>query len=74
MAKLYFKGDEVNHNQLLGEELLNLIEKGIAKAEKQGIFRSLYDIEIMGVAIYYRKNWRYDGVDQKHLEAVGNGS
>jgi hypothetical protein len=65
MAKLYFKGSEISRNQTLDQELLNLLEQGIAKAEKQGTFRSLYDIEIMGVAVYYRKNWRYEGLTRQ---------
>ena len=65
MAKLYFKGSEISRNQTLDQELLNILEQGIAKAEKQGTFRSLYDIEIMGIAVYYRKNWRYDSLTRQ---------
>ena len=68
MAKLYFNGKEVVQNQVLNEELLNLVEQGMARLEKQGTFRSLYDIEIMGVAVYYRKNWRYENVPQKEKQ------
>ncbi len=64
MGKLYIKNAEVTQHKLLKEEILSLVEQLLAKNEKQSIFRSLYDLEIMGVAIYYRKNWRYEGLTQ----------
>ena len=71
MAKLYFDKSKVAQNQELSEELLELIEQGIARVEKQASFRSFYDIEITGVAVYFRKNWRYEGVSQEEAKAVG---
>ncbi len=71
MAKLYFDRSKVAQHQVLDEELLSLVEQGIARLERQGSFRSFYDIEIMGVAVYYRKNWRYEGISQKELKSVG---
>jgi hypothetical protein len=65
MAKLYFTKSDISQCQELDEKLLNIVEHGIARLEKQGSFRSFYDIEIMGVTIYYRKNWRYDRLSQK---------
>lgn len=74
MAKLYFKGSEVVQNQVLSEELLKLIERGIARTEKQASFRSLYDIEITGVAVYYNKKWCYEKLiqteDEKEMEVT----
>ena len=74
MAKLYFKGSEVAQNQVLSGELLNLIEQGIARTEKQGSFRSLYDIEITGIALYYNKKWCYEKIvntkDEEEMEVA----
>ena len=61
MAKLYFDKSEISQHQGLDGELLSLVEKGIARLEKQGSFRSFYEIEIMGITVYYKKNWRYNG-------------
>ena len=74
MAKLYFDKLRVTQNEALSKELLELIEQGIARVEKQASFRSFYDIEIMGIAVYFRKNWRYEGVSQEQAKAVGAGS
>ena len=78
MAKLYFNGSKLNRHQTLSKELLDVVEQGIAQTEKQGIFRALYDIEIVGVTVYYRKNWRYDKLsreeDQKEVEGVVVGA
>jgi len=65
MAKLYFNKLEVSRYQELNEKLLNIVEQGIARLERQGTFRSLYDIEIVGVAVYYRKKWRCDTQSQR---------
>jgi hypothetical protein len=74
MAKLYFKGSEVAQNQVLSGELLNLIEQGIARTEKQASFRSLYDIEITGIALYYNKKWCYEKIvkaeDEKEMKVA----
>jgi len=70
MAKLYFKGPEVTQHQELDKELLELVEEGMAQREKQGSFRSFYDLEIMGVTIYYKKNWRYENLSQEDIESV----
>ena len=74
MAKLYFDKSRVAQNEALSRELLDIIEQGIARVEKQASFRSFYDIEITGVAVYFRKNWRYEGVSQKQAKAVAAGS
>lgn len=74
MAKLYFKGPEVTQRQELGKKLLELVDQGIAKREKQGSFRSFYDLEIMGITIYYRKNWRYEGLSQEEVKSVAANS
>ena len=60
MGKLYLDRLEIPKHAGLSKSLLNLVELGIPKLEEQSIFRSLYDIEIMGVTIYYRKKWHYD--------------
>ena len=77
MAKLYFKGSEILQNQALSEELLELIEQGIARTEKQGSFRSLYDIEISGIAVYYNKRWCYEKLlqaeDEEEMEVAAVG-
>lgn len=70
MAKLYFDKSEVVERQPLSEELLKLVERGITRVEQQRSFQSLYDIEIMGVAVYYRKNWRYDRVAENETKIV----
>lgn len=74
MAKLYFKGPEVTQHQELDKELLELVEDGMTKREKQASFRSFYDLEIVGVTVYYRKNWRYEGVSQEELKNAASGS
>ena len=68
MGKLYFKGPEVAQRDELGKELMELIELGMAQREKQGSFRSFYDLEIMGITVYYKKNWRYEGISQEKLK------
>ena len=70
MAKLYFRGEEIVRSNILNGELLELVERGIEEHEKQRNFRSLYDLEIMGFTIYYRKNWRYDRVAQEEARRV----
>ena len=65
MAKLYFDKSDISQHQGLHEELLGLVERGMERLEEQRSFRSLYDVEITGVAVYYRKNWRYNGLSQK---------
>ncbi|MBD3181800.1 hypothetical protein GF312_05885 [Candidatus Poribacteria bacterium] len=60
MSKLYFNKASISPNHRLLNILISLVEKGIAKIERQHSFRELYDIEILGITIYYRKNWRYD--------------
>jgi len=65
MAKLYFNESEIAQNEGLNERLVALVEGGLARHEKQGSFRSLYEIEITGVAVYYRRTWRYGGQDEK---------
>jgi len=60
MAKLYFNKTEISQHQGLYEMLMSLVENGIAQHEKQSSFRSLYDIEIIGVMVYYKKDWRYN--------------
>ena len=60
MAKLYISNLEISRSQGLNEALSLLVEKKIAEAEKQESLMKLYDIEIQGIAIYYRKQWRYD--------------
>ncbi len=74
MAKLYFDKLRVTQNEALNKELLDLIEQGIARVEKQASFRSFYDIEIMGISVYFRKNWRYEGISQEQVKAVAAGS
>ncbi len=74
MAKLYFKGPEVTQRQELDKELMKLVEQGLAQREKQGSFRSFYDLEIMGITIYYRKNWRYEGLSQEDIKSVAANS
>ena len=64
MSKLYFDKSAILRDQELRERLLALVESGIAKTERQGSFRSLYDIEIAGVTIYYQKNWHFNGSTQ----------
>lgn len=58
MGKLYIKNPDVNKNKILNNELIKIVERN----EKQKIFPSLYDIEIMGVVVYYKKNWRYEAI------------
>ena len=70
MAKLHFKREEIVQKNMLDGELLELVERGIEKHEKQRSFRSLYDLEIMGVTVYYRKNWRYDRVAQEEAKSI----
>ena len=70
MGKLYFKGSEVAQNQELNEDLLNLVEQGMARSKEQLTFRSLYDIEIMGIVVYYRKNWSYESKIQNAVAVV----
>lgn len=65
MPKLYFSKSAILQHEGLSEKLLELVERGVARAEKQASFRSLYDIEIMGIAIYYKKEWRYEVPSQK---------
>ena len=65
MAKLYFNESEIAQQEGLNERLVALVEDGLARHEKQGSFRSLYEIEITGVAIYYKRMWRYSGQDEK---------
>ena len=60
MAKLYFNKSDVSQHQGLEEKILELVEKGMERLERQASFRSLYQIEILGVTVYYRKNWSYD--------------
>ena len=74
MAKLYLDRSKVAQNEAFSKELLELIEQGIARVEKQASFRSFYDIEIMGISVYFRKNWRYEGVSQEQAKAVAAGS
>ena len=74
MAKLYLDKLKVAQNEEFSKELLELIEQGIARVEKQASFRSFYDIEIMGISVYFRKNWRYEGVSQEQAKAVAVGS
>ncbi len=74
MAKLYFDKSRVTQNEALSKELLDLIEQGIARVERQASFRSFYNIEIMGVAVYFRKNWCYESVSHEQAKAVGAGS
>ena len=74
MAKLYFKGPEVTQHQELDKELLELVEDGMTKREKQASFRSFYDLEIMGITIYYKKNWRYENLSQEDIESVAVNS
>jgi hypothetical protein len=66
MGKLYLKNSEVAGKQILNEELLSLVEG----SEKQKIFRSLYDIEIMGIVVYYKKNWCYENLAQKEDQNI----
>ena len=65
MAKLYFNESEIAQHEGLSQRLVALVEDGLARHEKQGSFRSLYEIEITGVAIYYKRMWRYSGQDEK---------
>ncbi len=74
MAKLYFKGPEVTQHQELDKELLKLVEQGMTQRERQGSFRSFYDLEIMGITIYYKKNWRYEGVSQEEVKSAAANS
>ncbi len=74
MAKLYFKGPEVTQHQELDKELLKFVEQGMTQREKQGSFRSFYDLEIMGITIYYRKNWRYEGLSQEEVKSAAANS
>ncbi len=74
MAKLYFKGPEVTQHQELDKELLKLVEQGMTQREKQGSFRSFYDLEIMGITIYYKKNWRYEGLSQEEVKSAAANS
>ena len=74
MAKLYFKGPEVTQHQELDKELLKLVEQGMTQREKQGSFRSFYDLEIMGITIYYKKNWRYEGLPQEEVKSAAANS
>jgi hypothetical protein len=60
MAKLYFDKSEISQYQGLNEGLLELVEKGMVRLEKQSSFRALYNLEIMGITVYYRKSWRYN--------------
>ena len=64
MSKLYFDKLAISRDPELKERLLALVESGIAKTEKQGSFRSLYDIEIAGVTIYYQKSWHFNDSTQ----------
>jgi len=72
MGKIYIKNPDVNKNKSLNDELMKIVERN----EKQKIFPSLYDIEIMGVAVYYKKNWRYEVLSQdeesKELAYIGD--
>lgn len=74
MAKLYFKGSDVAEYQELNKDLLDLIEHGMTETEKQRSFRSFYDIEVMGVAVYYKKNWRYERVTQEDIKKAAGQS
>ncbi|MFC1715455.1 hypothetical protein ACFL6S_17430 [Candidatus Poribacteria bacterium] len=74
MAKLYFKGPEVTQHQELDKELLKLVEQGMTQREKQGSFRSFYDLEIMGITVYYKKNWRYEGLSQEEAKSAAVNS
>ena len=74
MAKLYFKGPEVTQHQELDKELLKLVEQGMTQREKQGSFRSFYDLEVMGITIYYKKNWRYEGISQEEIKSAAVNS
>jgi len=72
MGKIYIKNPDVNKNKSLNDELMKIVERN----EKQKIFPSLYDIEIMGVVVYYKKNWRYEVLSQdeesKELAYIGD--
>ncbi len=74
MAKLYFKGPEVTKRNELEKELLKLVEQGMSQRERQGSFRSFYDLEVMGITIYDTKNWRYEGLSQKELKSAAANS
>lgn len=65
MAKLYFSKSQISQSEGLDERLSRLVGEGIERREKQSNFRSLYDIEILSVAVYYRKNWHYDSASQE---------
>ena len=67
MAKLYFDKSEISQYQGLNQGLLEIVEKGMMRLEKQGSFRALYDLEIVGITVYYRKNWRYSDLSQKEI-------
>ncbi len=68
MAKLYFDKSVVSQHEGLEKGLSDLVESGMAKVEKQGSFRSLYDIHITGVTVYYEKRWHYDSVSEKEAQ------
>ena len=70
MSKLYLNKQDIPKHEGLSEKLLNTIELGIPQNERQQIFRSLYDIEITGIVIYYKKNWRFDGQSREELESL----
>ena len=65
MAKLYFDRSAISQHEGLEEGLSGLVESGMAQVEKQGSFRSLYDIQIKGITVYYEKRWHYDGMSEK---------
>ena len=64
MAKLYFDKSAISQHEGLEKGLSDLVESGMARVEKQGSFRSLYDIQISGVTVYYAKRWHYDGMSE----------
>ena len=65
MAKLYFNNSEISQHQGLGEKLTKLVEAGVERQENQRSFRAFYDLEILGIAVYYRKNWHYNHLPQR---------
>ena len=73
MAKVYFTKPEISQYQGLSEMLINLVEEGIERREKQRSFQSLYDIEVVSVTIYYRKNWHYNDLSQEGNEKGKGG-
>lgn len=67
MAKLYFDKSEISQYRELNQGLLEIVEKGMVRLEKQGSFRTLYDLEIVGITVYYKKDWRYNDLPQKEI-------